>query len=68
MKPYKASAKIINTKPPVKRVTRRVYNTYWFIREILSLGSNCLLVSPESLIAKLKKESLDIYRLYHPEN
>lgn len=57
--------KLINTKPPVKRVIRRVYNTYWFIREVLSLGSNCLVITPEILIAKIKQESMNLYQLYH---
>ncbi len=59
---------LINPKPPVKRVIRRVYNTYWFIREILSLGSNCLLIAPENLIAKIKKESMNLYQLYNLHN
>ena len=57
--------KFISTKPPVKRVIRSVYNTYWFIREILSLGSNCLVITPEILIAKIKQESINLYHLYH---
>jgi hypothetical protein len=58
----------ISTKHQVKRVIRRIYNTYWFTQEIMSLGSSCVLVYPESLIAKMKQETLNFYQLYHREH
>ncbi|PSB23330.1 transcriptional regulator [filamentous cyanobacterium CCP1] len=46
-------------KGDARYVARRVSNTFWFIREILRYGEECIVVSPASvqdqLISKLKK-------------
>ncbi len=57
--------KLISTKPPVKRVIRRVYNTYWLLREIRLYSQNCLIVTPEALKKKIAQESAAVYQLYH---
>lgn len=45
-------------KPNARRVVRRISSTFWFFREILPYGEDCVIVSPESLrnqfIAKLR--------------
>lgn len=39
-----------------RKVTRRITNTFWFVREILSYGRSCIVVSPENVVAKIKEE------------
>ncbi len=56
---------LINNKPPVKRVIRRVYNTFWLLREIRLYSPHCLIVTPEALKEKIAQESEAIYQLYH---
>jgi predicted DNA-binding transcriptional regulator YafY len=40
-------------QPNIRRVLRRITNTFWFFREILPYGEDCLLVGPESLKMRL---------------
>jgi hypothetical protein len=35
--------------PQVRQVIRRVTNTFWFFREILPYGENCVIVSPDAV-------------------
>lgn len=37
----------------VRRVVRRITSTYWFLREILQYGEDCVIVSPESVRSRL---------------
>lgn len=39
-----------------RRVTRRITNTFWFVREVLSYGRSCVVVSPDNVVAKIKEE------------
>lgn len=39
----------ISADPHIKRVQRRVNNTFWFIREILPYGKDCVVVSPDDV-------------------
>ena len=49
----------VETIDGVLHVVRRVSNTFWFIREILRYGENCVVTSPpsvrEQLVEKLKE-------------
>lgn len=44
--------------PPVLQVVRRISNTFWFIREVLPYGKDCVIVAPmpvrDRLIDELK--------------
>ncbi|MFM7407851.1 MAG: WYL domain-containing protein [Cuspidothrix sp.] len=46
----------IPDKPKVKRVIRRVSNTFWFIREIMQYSSDCIVVSPEKVRSLIKQK------------
>ncbi len=35
--------------PPVRRIVRKVSNTFWFFREVFRYGEDCLIVAPEAV-------------------
>ncbi len=42
--------------PPARKVVRNISNTFWFFREVLRYGENCLIVSPETAQAQFKQK------------
>ncbi|MGB5962646.1 MAG: WYL domain-containing protein [Coleofasciculaceae cyanobacterium] len=40
----------------VRRVVRKVSNTFWFLREIMQYTPDCIIVSPESVREKVKQK------------
>jgi len=42
--------------PPMRKVVRNISNTFWFFREVLRYGENCLIVSPETAQAQFKQK------------
>jgi predicted DNA-binding transcriptional regulator YafY len=52
-------------EPQVKRVMRRMSNTFWFKREILPYGKDCLVMAPESVRQRMADESKHLYQAYH---
>lgn len=46
----------LSADPPVKRVQRQINNTFWFIREILPYGKDCIVVSPDSVQSRISNE------------
>ncbi|MDY6781053.1 MAG: WYL domain-containing protein [Cyanobacteriota bacterium] len=39
----------LNGDPPVRRVVRNIYNTFWFLREIAPYWGDCEIITPESV-------------------
>lgn len=39
-----------------RRVVRKVSNTFWFIREVMQYGEDCVIVSPESVRDRIKQK------------
>lgn len=35
--------------PPVRRIVRKVSNTFWFFREVFRYGEDCIIVTPEAV-------------------
>ena len=35
--------------PPVRRIVRKVSNTFWFFREVFRYGEDCIIVAPEAV-------------------
>ncbi|NDJ19036.1 helix-turn-helix transcriptional regulator [Myxacorys almedinensis] len=50
--------------PQVRRVVRRVSNTFWFIREVLRYGQDCEVVFPEGVRDRVKQELQGLCRQY----
>lgn len=48
----------------IRRVVRRVSNTFWLIREVLAYRSGCEIVAPESLRDRFKQEAQAICKQY----
>lgn len=51
-------------KPKVKRVLRSIYNTFWFIREVLRYGEDCAVIGPEKVRQKIKEKVAATYQHY----
>jgi predicted DNA-binding transcriptional regulator YafY len=43
-------------QPRVRRVVRKVSNTFWFLREVMQYGEDCVVVSPESVRDRIKQK------------
>ncbi|MFM6079323.1 MAG: WYL domain-containing protein, partial [Dolichospermum sp.] len=54
----------ITDQPQVKRVIRRVSNTFWFIREIMQYSSDCIVVSPENVRSLIKAKLISLCHNY----
>jgi hypothetical protein len=55
----------LTESPPTRQVVRQVTNSFWFIREVLRYGKDCLVVSPEYIQTKIKHEISELYRSYN---
>jgi hypothetical protein len=55
---------LIQTEPPVRQITRQVTSTFWFFREILRYGEDCLLVSPEGIRERFHQKIQRLYQRY----
>ncbi|WYL98712.1 MAG: WYL domain-containing protein [Gloeotrichia echinulata CP02] len=49
----------------VRRVVRRVSNTFWFIREVMQYTPDCVIVSPENLRDRFKEKLIALCHNYH---
>lgn len=50
--------------PPVLQVQRRISNTFWFIREVLPYGQDCVVVSPSVVRDRARDELKAAYHNY----
>lgn len=39
-----------------RQIVRRICSTFWFIREILPYGKDCVVVSPDSVRERIRSE------------
>jgi len=53
---------LLPNSPSIRRVVRKVTNTFWSMREVLRYGKDCIIVSPESVRNKLKEEVRLMYQ------
>jgi predicted DNA-binding transcriptional regulator YafY len=51
-------------QPQVRHIVRRMSNSFWFLREILPYGEDCLLISPPELRARLLQKLQAINHRY----
>ncbi|HEY9824272.1 MAG TPA: WYL domain-containing protein [Stenomitos sp.] len=42
--------------PPVRRIERQVSSSFWFFREILRYGEDCIIISPESIRERFQQK------------
>lgn len=50
------TSELLPGKEPIRKVVRKIFSTYWFIREILPDASKIAIVSPLFIRERLKKE------------
>lgn len=50
------TSELLPGKEPIRKVVRKIFSTYWFIREILPDASKIAIVSPLVIRERLKKE------------
>ena len=50
--------------PPIRRVVRRVSNTFWFFRDILRYGEDCLIVSPTTVRSRFQQKLQTLCNAY----
>ena len=48
----------------VRRVVRRVSNTFWFFREVLQYGEDCVVISPDNIREKVKQKLRSLCQQY----
>lgn len=54
-------------KSRTRRVIRKVYSTFWFIREIMQYAPDCIIISPEPIRDRMKQKLLTLCDLYDIE-
>ncbi len=55
---------LTDSNPPVRRVVRKICNTFWFFREIQRYGEDCVVVAPESVRERFKQKVRSLYEKY----
>lgn len=50
--------------PPHRRVIRKIFNTFWFFREIAPYWEDCVIVSPDSVRDRFKHKQLKLSHAY----
>ncbi|MEG4216643.1 WYL domain-containing protein [Microcoleus sp. Pol14C6] len=53
--------------PPMRRVTRPIFNTFWFFREIAPYWEDCAIASPDSVRDRFQQKLIDLCRQYNIE-
>jgi hypothetical protein len=58
----------LENDPPIRRVVRRVYNTFWFLREIAQYWEDCEIIAPEALRQRHQQKIAALSQLYTPSS
>ncbi|MEG4343670.1 WYL domain-containing protein [Microcoleus sp. A003_D6] len=53
--------------PPMRRVTREIFNTFWFFRELAPYWEDCVIVSPDSVRDRFQQKLIALCRQYNLE-
>ncbi len=53
--------------PPMRRVTRQIFNTFWFFREIAPYWEDCAIASPDSVRDRFQQKLIALCRQYNLE-
>jgi predicted DNA-binding transcriptional regulator YafY len=63
-KPEDSANDWLRDQPRVRRVVRKVSNTFWFLREIASYWEDCIIVSPENVRSRLTEKLIAMCQQY----
>ncbi|GAB4528008.1 MAG: hypothetical protein Tsb0014_09030 [Pleurocapsa sp.] len=66
VKAYKSREEDINdvVEEKIRKITRRVFNPFWLVREIKRYGEYCTIVEPDGLRSYFKQELIKMCQLY----
>ncbi|MEG5162736.1 WYL domain-containing protein [Microcoleus sp. AT3-A2] len=53
--------------PPIRRVTRPIFNTFWFFREIAPYWEDCAIASPDTVRDRFQQKLIALCRQYNLE-
>lgn len=53
--------------PPVRRVIRPIYNTFWFFRSIAAYWEDCIIINPENVRRLYLEKVKLLYKKYYRE-
>lgn len=57
----------LKDKPQVRQVVRQISSTFWFFREVLHYGSDCVVISPQSVRKRLSETLIAMCQNYELE-
>lgn len=49
---------------PIKRVVRRIHNTFWFCREVRRYGPDCIIVGPPEVRDRFARDAIAVANYY----
>jgi len=55
---------LTDSNPPVRRVVRKIFNTFWFFREVFRYADDCVIVSPEGVRERFKQKLRSLFEQY----
>lgn len=55
---------LADRNPPIRRLVRKISNTFWFFREGLRYAEDCVIVTPESVRERFKQKVRSLYEHY----
>ncbi len=62
--PHDVCDQWLSVEPPRRRVSRRISNTFWFVREVLPYGKDCIVLSPEGVRSRILEHLSDAIARY----
>jgi WYL domain len=54
----------LETDRPTKKVIRKINSTFWFLREILPYGDDCVVVAPDPVVDRLRQKIRSLVAKY----
>jgi hypothetical protein len=54
----------LETDRPTKKVIRKINSTFWFLREILPYGDDCVVVAPDAVVDRLRQKIRSLVAKY----
>jgi len=48
----------------IRRVVRRIHNTFWFFREVRRYGADCVVIGPDNVRDRFARDAIALARHY----
>ncbi|MDB9527147.1 WYL domain-containing protein [Oscillatoria sp. CS-180] len=56
-----------NPETGIRRVQRRIHNTFWFFREVRRYGADCVVIGPEEVRDRFAQDEIAMAKHYMTE-